>query len=83
MKRLRILLSLTAVVLAVSVTFAMRPGGSMTGFEYIPASGGTPEQCIERTVDCIPQGANDCELNTHEVRDSNLVTHCGATLSKP
>lgn len=83
MKKIRIILSVAAILFAVGASFASRIAPSMTGYEFIPAGGGEPEQCIQRTVDCDVSGSNPCTLNTHDVRRDNTVTHCGSSLKKP
>lgn len=82
MKKVRIFLSVFAVALAVTATFAMRLNPPMIGFEYIPASGSAPAQCVERTVDCVIEANNECQLNSHDVYRPDAQTNCGILLKK-
>jgi hypothetical protein len=84
MKKLRVILSVFAIVLAVGATFAMRSNSSMTGYRHIPASPGVPEQCIEVAVECVVSAPYSCTLeNGDEVKRFNNQTACGPLLKKP
>jgi len=83
MKKLRILLSVFALVIAVGATFAMRADTAMTGYQFIPASPGVPEQCIQQTVNCVISEDNDCTLGDYDVKRYNNQTHCGPVLKRP
>jgi len=85
MKKVRIFLSVLALVLGVGGTIAgqLQMSPNMTGYEFIPASGGTPDQCVQRSVNCNTTDPNLCTLNSHKVGDSSdTSTQCGNQLNK-
>ncbi len=78
-------LSVLALVLGVGGTLlgAARFAPNMTGYEFIPASGGNPDKCIARSVNCDRTSSNFCTLNSHVVADDDTQTSCGQQLKKP
>ena len=81
MKNVRIFLSVLALVLGVGGTIAgqVRALTSITGFEYVPATGA----CIERTVDCDTTGPNLCTWsNNHKVGANSTQSECGTQLRR-
>ncbi|HYG19400.1 MAG TPA: DUF6520 family protein [Ohtaekwangia sp.] len=82
MKKLRIYLSIAAVVCAVGATFATRSTDMIVGYEYIPGMYGEPELCVQRMMYCAVSGPVECTMNNHEVRKDNILTHCGPELRR-
>lgn len=83
MKKVRVILSIMALVLAIGGTFATqyKPADSITAFEYIP---GPPVICSDMTTSCSLNSAIVCTINNHEVRANNSTSSsCGAQLKHP
>ena len=81
MKNVRIFLSVFALVLGVGGTIAgqVRALTSMTGFEYVPATGA----CIKRTVECNTSDTNLCTwTNGNKVGANSTQSECGAQLKR-
>jgi hypothetical protein len=86
MKKLRIFLSVAAIVFAIGGTFASQniPAFAIQGYEYIPASPGIPAECSVVSVDCNTFSANLCTINSHKVGNSSSIsTQCGTQLKRP
>lgn len=87
MKKVRIILSVAAIVFAFGATFATqfhaRP--SSIAYEFIPATEEDPAQCVELTTECQPSGQSPCALvNGHQVRaKADVQTQCGDQLMRP
>jgi hypothetical protein len=82
MKKIRILLALSAVVLAIGGAFATRTlSPSITVYEFSP-----PVNCIEHTADCATSGTTACTITGVSVQlrqDPTPSTSCGALMWKP
>ncbi|HRE67741.1 MAG TPA: DUF6520 family protein [Cyclobacteriaceae bacterium] len=89
MKKVRITLSALAVILAVSVTFAMRTTKSdflVDGWEFVQGIGGDPDECIEhRNLACDTSSNSMCEINGNPVGNSSSPSSsaCGTQYKKP
>jgi hypothetical protein len=97
-KKARVFLGVMAVVVAAGGAFATQHIGFftfvgeeyqqrqrplMTAWEYIPGTGGDPDQCIERLNDCAPYGPNLCTFDGHKLGDGNVIsTQCGVQLTR-
>ena len=82
MKKLRIYLSVLAIVCAVGATFGMRSSELIIGYEYLPGWYGEPDLCIQRLMYCSVSGPVECTMNNHEVRKDNIMTYCGPQLRR-
>jgi hypothetical protein len=83
MKKVRIALSVLAVAIALSGTFANQFQSSdfVMAWEYVS----TPEPaCNEVTVDCVTVAQFPCTINSHPVGDSNTISNsvCGTQLRR-
>lgn len=87
MKKVRIVLTIAAFVVAIGGTLATQyeSPSLIEGFEYIPASAGVPAQCVSREVECDTESANLCTwISGNKVGDNNSVsTQCGMQLRRP
>lgn len=83
MRKVRIALSVLAVAIALSGTFAnqFQSPDFVTAWEYIS----TPEPaCNEVSVNCVTDAQFPCTINSHPVGDSNVISNsmCGTQLRR-
>lgn len=82
MRKLKVVLSTFALVVAVGATFATQYNASTLKdqFIYVPASAGDPAECQRVNVDCGGSGAV-CTYQSTPVRaEEDIDTSCGTQL---
>jgi len=81
MKKIKVLFSALAFIIAVGGAFASKFDTAVTAYKFIPASGGNPAQC-EQTGTC-DGGSFDCTSGSVVLKDSsNPTISCGADLKR-
>lgn len=81
MKKLRIIFSVLAIILAGTATFASMDGAVPGKWEYTPAVGPIPAQCNSISIDCGNFAGAPCvSTNGKQVRNDNDLTNCGTQL---
>lgn len=85
MKTVRVILSVLAVVLALSGAMAgafikLPPA---IGYEFIPGTGGAADRCVERETDCQVNLNTPCTWTSgNDLRDNPSASQCGAQLKR-
>lgn len=89
MKKIRIILAMSAVLLAVLGVFGSNLfPPAFTYYKHVPAGGGDPEECLEKVTEynCITSGTVICatatETGVQLRRDNNISTDCGPLMWK-
>lgn len=85
MKKLRVILSALAIIIAMGTALVSEALSPMLGYEFIPA-GEDPAACVFRSNECDTQGGWDCKVNnsasTPILREFVSATSCGAALKR-
>jgi hypothetical protein len=90
MKKLRLVLSMIAFVVAIGVTVSSQLLANsklvgIDGYEFVPASGNNPARCVVHTLACDDEGTIACTIGAVTLRASNTPQAnpaCGVELRK-
>ncbi len=85
MKKVRVFLTVAALALAATGTFASRYqlDTFVDGWEYIQGSGGEADVCRVKNDLCTTNSSTLCSINGHPVGNAPSGTNCGTQLHMP